>query len=131
MWVREYVDKHGRFLQEVAKDMRKERTRMVIGRIAQLTDTPSRVMNLIERRVPITELPSGDIVPVAPMFNLYVYRQLGQPRMILTRIDPFHYEHVSLSDREMQLIMNWAARMAADGIGRFTPADGGWFWWRR
>jgi len=49
----------------------------------------------------------------------------------LTRFDPFHYEHVDLSDLEMDMIMEWAKKMSVDGIGTFTPADGGWFWWRK
>jgi len=51
--------------------------------------------------------------------------------MIVNRVDPFQFEQMTLTDLEMGLVQDWALAMAACGIGRFTPDDGGWMWWRK
>ena len=110
-------------------DMRHDEEVLVIGRITQLTETDDDLSTGFRSLEGTSVLPNGRIVFRPTLYNLYVYRQDGQARMLLTRVDPFHYEHVGLSELEMNVIMSWACRMSRDGIGRFTPADGGWFWW--
>jgi len=101
----------------------------VIGRITQVTETRGIPLSRAGFGSRLAVLPGGRIVSVPPMFYLYVYRQDGQAYMILTRADPFSYEHMSLTDFEMDVIMDWAVEMDISAIGRFTPADGGWLWW--
>lgn len=103
----------------------------VIGRIVQLTETPGIPLSVVWFGLRRTTLPSGRIVSIPPMFNVATWRGNGQAYMIVTRIDPFSYEMMEISDDEMEVVMDWATEMVADGIGRFTPSDGGWRWWAK
>jgi len=103
----------------------------VTGQITQLTESPSKVMKVILAGKPVTDLPGGGLVPVQHLYMLYVFRHNGQARMIVNRVDPFQFEQMTLTDSEMDLVISWTHKMVADGIGRFTPCDGGWMWWQK
>lgn len=103
----------------------------VIGRITQLTDRVSVPVKHVDPLGIRSWYPSDRLVPVQPLYMVYVFRQNGQAGMVVNRISPFQSEQMYLTDLEMQVVMNWAARMSANDIGRFTPIDGGWMWWRK
>ena len=120
------------FLDDRSKGLRDREGRSpVVGRSIRLTTTPSKVMKVILAGNPVTDLPGGGIVLVAPFYMLYVFRQNGQPGMIINRVSPFQYEQMMFTDLEMETVMSWAHKMVIEGIGRFSPADGGWMWWRK
>jgi len=103
----------------------------VIGRITLPTVMPRVPLDNVRWNPGQTVLPSGFMIPVIPLYMLYVFRHNGLARMIVNRVDPFQYEQMVLTELEMTLVMNWAMGMMRDDIGRFTPCDGGWFWWRK
>lgn len=128
---REFRDERSRFLRGMAADISMTREKSAFVWSPQLTETRSKVMEVIMEGKPVTDLPGGGIVPVIPMHHLFVFRAMEQAVMILTRVDPFLFEMMELSDLEMNTVMGWAKEMAYKGIGKFTPSDGGWFWWAK
>lgn len=131
MRYRRFREQRSVFLRGIADDMSRERRVPVVGEDTQLAETSSKVMDAILVAKPVTDLLGEGIVPTSSLYLVYVYREGGGPFMILTHVDPFHYEHVSLSELEMQVIISWSKEMYMKKIGTFAPSDGGWFWWRK
>jgi len=102
-----------------------------IEQITEVTDLTDLLVGYMFPGTRVTKLPSGLTALVKPLFMLYVFRCNGQARMIVNRVDPFQFEQMVLTDLEMDLVISWAHKMVANDIGRFTPDDGGWMWWRK
>ena len=118
-------------LAGVAVDMTEKADSPVVGRIVQLTEALGIPVSVVQDASPRVTRSIEQIISIRPLHHVYVYRQDGEAHMLLTTLDPYHGEHISLSDLEMVEVMQWAKKMVVDGIGLFTPADGGWFWWAK
>lgn len=128
---RGFRQQRSRFLRGMADDMSEERSTPVIGRITQLTETVGIPVSVVGSPGVWDRLPSGKWYRVTPMYLLLARRVRGRAIMVVTRVAPFSSSYMGLSDLEMDLVMDWANKMIEDDIGRFTPADGGWMWWRK